>query len=235
MTLPNWLRVIWWALLTLSLGLLLYERFPSITASTPTAFDALALTIFVVLALTPLFSEITLPGVTLKQRVEALQTEVKTQFEAVRHEIRTNVATNVTQQVLLPPVPPDSSLPAIKHSIQQALATAPSTPGVIPSTAPSVSGDVALLFAARNNLEREIRRLWLDRGGDESLQRKRPLLQMARDLEERGVITPALLAAARDLYNICSPAVHGESVTAAQVQFVREVSPGLIATLAALR
>jgi hypothetical protein len=42
---------------------------------------------------------------------------------------------------------------------------------------------------------------------------------------------PRLDHAIREVYAVCSPAIHGEPVTQAQIDFVKDVGPELIAAL----
>jgi hypothetical protein len=59
-------------------------------------------------------------------------------------------------------------------------------------------------------------------------------MQVARLLELADLPDPRLLSAIRDVYAIASWGIHGEDISGAQVKFVREVAPGLLAALRAL-
>jgi hypothetical protein len=98
--------------------------------------------------------------------------------------------------------------------------------------------DVALLFSARYNIEKELRRIAEGRGvfsGLASLHhRNLPIGRLAKMLADSDVIDPRLSDAIREVYAVCSPAIHGESVSQPQVSFVKDVAPGLIAALRAV-
>lgn len=49
------------------------------------------------------------------------------------------------------------------------------------------------------------------------------------------MISPNLAHAVREVYSVCSAAIHGEDVSDNQVQFVRDVAPELLAALEAVR
>jgi hypothetical protein len=59
-------------------------------------------------------------------------------------------------------------------------------------------------------------------------------LQSVRALAQAAVIEPALDGAIREVYAVSSAAIHAEDVSQAQVNFVREVGPQLLATLSVL-
>ena len=45
------------------------------------------------------------------------------------------------------------------------------------------------------------------------------------------LIAPQMGNAIREVYSVCSPAIHGEEVSSAQVDFVRNTAPELIPAL----
>jgi hypothetical protein len=52
-----------------------------------------------------------------------------------------------------------------------------------------------------------------------------------RDEEEHCLLEPSLGNVIREAYAVCSPAIHGEPATEAQVEFVKDVGPQLAAAL----
>ena len=91
----------------------------------------------------------------------------------------------------------------------------------------TVSENVNYLFSVRYNMEKEIRRLSIKHLDDE---RPRPVMMMLPRLVENDVITPTQHKVIRNLYSISSPAIHGDDhkLTLAEVEFVRQIAPGLI-------
>jgi hypothetical protein len=105
-----------------------------------------------------------------------------------------------------------------------------------PPPAPLAAPDsVAFLFAARYNIELELRRIAEGRqivSGTTPLSRRIvPVFQLTRHLSESELIEPRLAVAIREVCSVCSPAIHGEPVTEAQISFVKEVAPELVAAL----
>ncbi len=54
---------------------------------------------------------------------------------------------------------------------------------------------------------------------------------MARNLAESEAIPRDFVHAIKEVYNVCSPAIHGEEVTEQQVAFVKDLAPKIVATL----
>jgi hypothetical protein len=122
----------------------------------------------------------------------------------------------------------------IKATIERALSQrAGGTAAVKEDQAvPPLDDTTAFLFSIRRATEIELRRIGEGRG----IVTARPAagLQLLRRLADAQVIEPALASAIREVYAICSLAVHGERVTSAQVGFVRDVGPKLVAALRSL-
>jgi hypothetical protein len=134
----------------------------------------------------------------------------------------------------------DSQLPEIEKRIKAAVSDALAARGVglkaagIPELA--LTDDVAFLFSTRYHIEKELRRIAQSRELTlAQVRRAIPTFQLARMLVESELIEPRLANAIREVYAVCSPAIHGESVTPAQLSFVREVGPELIRALRAIQ
>jgi hypothetical protein len=99
MKLPLWFRILYWLLLVAVLGGFLFRRVDVLLAGNANAFDTLVLAVWVALLLVPLFSEVELLGVKLKQVVDEAKKEIKSDITALRSEVSTAVAAvaSVTQ------------------------------------------------------------------------------------------------------------------------------------------
>ncbi len=234
MTPPQWLKVVWWGLLGIGGAVFSTLRFLSGDAGYPNTVDTSVSLVWLALLLLPLLSEVSIGGVTLKKEVESLKTELKEQLVNIRSEIQntTQVQTQVSPNIYLAAPPPDYELPALRQQIQQAirneLGQAPPPPAIAPEA--DVPADTQYLFSIRFALERELRRLTREPG-----EGRRPLsvTQLIRQLVGDGRITSGMASSLREVYSICSPAVHGEAPTGEQVAFVRDVGPELISALRA--
>ena len=238
MKLPNWFRISWWALLTAASGVVLYERYSELFSTRVTTIDVLLFVFWIGLVLAPLFQEISLPGIKLKQEIESLKSAVTAQIGEIRSELKNaiDVRTIFNPQITFPAPVPDARLPeletTIKAAVSEALAARGSReqPAGVSTSAPD---DVNFLFATRYNIEKELRRVAQRR---ELLGNRRfaNALTVTRTLKESGLIEPRLEHAIREVYAVCSPAIHGEPVTSAQIKFVRDVGPELIRALRAI-
>ena len=185
----------------------------------------------------PIFSEINLFGIQIKQEVKALKEEVF----GLRNDIRNSVdvRTQINPTFHVPAPPPDSQLPALENRLRSVMVEVLREHGVDRPQQrvdiPLVSNDVALLFNARYHIERELRRIAAEYLPSEEGRRPLPVFQIARTLSNEGLLDPRLAHAVREVYAVASPAIHGEPVSDAKVAFVREITPELVSTLRAIR
>ena len=241
MRLPNWFRITWWVLLLLGLGIFLANRYPALLAGAASPFDITVFLVWTALVLAPVFSEITLPGIGLKQEITKLREDVKTDVAALRAEITTrlDIRNTFQPQIVIPAPAPDAQLPeleekvraAVNQALQQQHIDAPPVRHAEIIAEPSTQ----FLFATRYNMERELRRIvWSRELAPEGGRRMAPL-QLLRAASDAGFIPPELAGAVREVNIICSRAIHAEPVTPAQIAFVRDVAPGIVATLRAIK
>ncbi|WP_206957493.1 hypothetical protein [Trinickia acidisoli] len=247
MKLPNWVRTGWWVILIVVLTVFLYGRYPDLKAGRAAAADVVVFVIWIALLLAPLFGEVSLLGIKLKQQFDELENMMTTQITDIRNDLRNtiDVRTTISPSFNIPAAPSDAQLPAIERRINEIISERLSALGVhvSPSILPiNVDNDVSFLFAARYNLEKELRRIMessptavSNADTTETVRRRAvPLPVHLRSLVDLGLIDRQLAGAIREVYSVCSPAIHGESVSKAQVAFVKDVAPRLIATLAAI-
>src|SRR5262245_53617131 len=111
--LPVWAKVLWWSLLVATLLLILSRRLGDVFVGRGSALDALFIALLAALLLAPLFTEVSLLGVSLKQEVAELKRDVA----SVRNEVRSEFRATVSPQIYMNP-PPDSVLPALEEKIR---------------------------------------------------------------------------------------------------------------------
>lgn len=243
MKLPNWFRVLWWLVLCAATSCLLLSRMSDISAGRANAADVVFFAIWLALVLVPVFSEIKLGSfLELKQAIEKAKEEVKrdvkTELDGLRLDLRNavDVRTNISPQFNFPQPARDEQLPQIEQIIKAAIADANKTtpaPGLLVPVS-GASTDVKFLFETRYEIEREIRRLARLHGLDAEQRWPMPALRMAQTLSDLEIVPKRLVSAIREVYAVCSPAIHGEPVTPAQISFVRDVGPSLVLALRAL-
>lgn len=233
MKFPNWFVILWWVFLLALASVYVGLRHTALLAGQVTGVDVVVIAVGVCLLVFPLFREMSIFGVSFKDRIDGLRNEVA----GLRTELHASV--DIRNQIILPTPPPDSELPAIEQRIERSLENALKSMGIalptVSGDALKVSNDIMLLFGARYNLEYELRRLWqrrLERNAPVS-RRFTPTLQVARTLAQAGVIDTATEAAIHEVWSIAAPGIHGEPITPVQVAFVKDVAPRVVSALRA--
>jgi len=198
--------------------------------------DIFLLVIWVALMLVPVFSEVTLFGITLKQQIRELSNQVSGLQNDIRNTV--DVRNQFSPVLQMPLPPPDSSLPEMEQRLRGVLQDVLRSQGVKQTQAVrekfDIPEDVSYLFKARFEIEKELRRIWRQRNPQEESRRSLPAFQVAQSLVSAGIIDPGVAIALREVYSVASPAVHGQPVTKAQVAFVKDVAPQVLATLKAI-
>lgn len=208
----------------------------SIIKGQASAFDIFAFVVWICFLLVPLFQEINFFGIKLKQQIE----DVKEKIADLRNEIHNsiNVRAQFNPQIFMTPPPPDSQLPVIEQRLITILEEARRNLGIsgqnISSQIPEIGHNIKTLFNARYHIERELRRIWRDRFEGEKRNRPVQISQITSTLVESQLIDARLASVIREVYSICSPAIHGEDISERQVAFVSDIAPGLIETLRAI-
>ncbi len=78
MKLPNWFKIFWWGLLLILLSIGVFSRYDNYLNGDVTYLDGFVLLLWVALALVPIFQEVKLWGINLKQSLPVMnQQEVK--------------------------------------------------------------------------------------------------------------------------------------------------------------
>ena len=233
MKLPNWLRIIWWFLLVGFFAYLLYQRYEFIIRGTATGTDIVIFVILIALAAIPLFQEVSIFGVSFKKKIDSLRNDIEKQIFSLRSEIKNVI-------YLYPPTPPpDSELASIEERIRPIIGQTLKELGMekpVPITEETRVPDVTqFLFSIRYAIENELRRIFNVRW--ESLVKEGYLSipQMLRELYDLKKVEPQIHDAIREVNAICSAGIHGKEVSEKAVNFVRDVAPGLLASLRAVK
>jgi hypothetical protein len=235
MKLPNWLKIIWWALLVGLFAYLLSQRYDSIISGAASAIDIVIFLIFIALLSIPLFREVDFFGVRLKREIDTLRTEFKEQIINLRSDINTiNMKAEISPHIYFPYPPPDSELPSIEKRIKPILEQVLKEQGIQkPASVKElgVTDDTQFLFSVRYSLEKELRRLATWIWSPYLEKRPQSTLTIANTLSEMGKIPPQVVNIIRDVYAICSSAVHGGDVSDPSIKFVRDTSLPLLSYL----
>jgi hypothetical protein len=226
MKIPNWAKIVWWLLLVGFFAYLFIQRYNSIINGVTTSTDIVIFLIFIVLLVIPLFQEFSIFGVSFKKEIENLKRDVEKQIISLKSDIQ-----NTVNIYPYRPPPPDSELPDIERKLLDAVQRAWKQGNIqisIEEEKPEIEipEDTQFLFSVRLQIERELRRI--NRVLDISSRPHLITLNILRYLEENKHISSILADSIREIYSICSAAIHGEEVSGAKIKFVRDVSPALI-------
>jgi hypothetical protein len=226
---PLLLKWIWWFILVAMISIVLWKRLDLTAAGRSTSFDSVVFVIWVALLLAPIFSEVKIWGVELRQDIEEARKDLSKQIQAVTAEVRSSINVQATISNAVQAPPPDSLLPSIRDEVERALNAKIAGSNRSPhAVEPQVPTDIQYMFSVRYSLEREVRRI------TDALLDERSKTQIRRQVDilgETGSIPSEMRNAIIDVYRVCSPAVHGDQVSKEKVVFVRDVAPRLLAAL----
>jgi hypothetical protein len=235
MRLPNWFKLAWWALLIALLSFFLVQRYSDLIEGRAAPSDVFVFSVWAALVLVPLFQDLNLFGFEMKQEVRELRSEFKSELVNLRSEIRSTAEAHARANLV--PLP-DAELPALEKRAQVAVKKtiqqygSPHEPSL---TSPiSVDDYTQTLFEARYSIERELRRIAATRLDISGEGNPRPIVEIIGTLIESQLLDLGLASAIREVYAICSFAVHGQTPSEVQMRFVENVLPGLLKALHAI-
>lgn len=235
MKLPNWVRIIWWIIITIIVGWIFYNRIPAILNGESVTIDLFIFLVWIALLLSPIFQEISLFGMKFKQSIEDLKQYLNTQLSIFKTEIQTSINTSNNINVTIPNAPSDDRLPGLEQRVNKAVQEALREEGItLPDQRPPLKGRIDVddntlfLFQVRNTIERKLRRIASKVVDLPDFNHSLPISKISQKLVHQERMHPKLMYAIREIYSVCSPAIHGEAVTDAQVAFVSDVAKEVI-------
>ncbi len=238
MKLPNWFKIIWWIGITGFAAYLFYFRFPAISQNKSTPIDGFIFIILVTLLLVSIFQELSVFGLKFKQAIDELKENISMQLTAFKSDIQTTITSTSNVNLTIPNYyfpPPDDQLPDLEQRIKLAISEVLQEEEIVtqrPSTEDifEVDDDVEYLFKVRHTIEKKLRKI-ASYFTDFPNRRLIPIHKLSNILVNQELLHPKIAHAIREIYSVCSPAIHGESVTKAQVNFVRDVASQVIDAL----
>lgn len=198
--------------------------------------DLFIFLLFVALLLVPVFQEVSFFGVKFKQAIDELQKNIATRLAVLKADIQTSINNTSNVNVTLPSAPPDEQLANLEGRVKSAVSDTLRELGVTaermsPSPTTQADDDTLFLFHTRYTIERKLRRIASVFVDFSEKRSPRPVGFLTSVLVKNEVMNPQLAQAIREVYSVCSPAVHGEETSDAQVAFVRDVAQRVIDAL----
>lgn len=224
-------KYIYWFLVFIFLTYLVIRRLPVFLSGNPSNMDIIVFVIWIAFIISPIFREVNIFGVGLKNEFDSLRNDVRAEMLNIRSEIRNTI--NFSPQINVGQPPSDSELPRVKEAVRKPLEEMFGNKDIIREQI-SISPDVQYLFSVRYNLEMELNRVWRLHAASKSDERPRSPAEIMRLLTMKGTIDTEFYNAIRDVYAVSNAAIHGLDVSQAKINFVREMAPQLLAYLQSL-
>ena len=205
-------------------------------------FDVVVFLVWVGVCLAPIFQELNLFGVKLKQQVNELKKDLNHQLSMMKVELQSSIEVSNANQnhisVNTAQEPPkDSDIPQLEKTIEKLLAQK----GIVGETyhVPEVDDISVEMFKVRLAFERLIseytygNHVGLISRISYEATRKRTLSlgRMLSDLKKVSPISPDILDGVSEIISICNYAIHGEKLSETQVDFVRRSHSNLYKAL----
>lgn len=239
----NNFKAIWWGVIVITLGFYFWQRLPDLTTGKSVTADMLVFVVWIAVCLVPFFNQFEFLGVKLKGQIEEAKKELQGQINYLKSEINNNnnvdVKPNVSPNFWVgnqPTPASDEKLLELESKLDKIITATEAGFGYKvknqPKPAYDVSPDVSFLFETRYQIENGIRKL-VKLSSSNTLKRPFPISKVIYHLVEEELLPSDIAALVREVYSICTPAMHGEEVKATQVDFVRKVAPELISVIEA--
>jgi len=234
-------KIGWWIILLLTAIVFIYFRKEVIFSENITSFDLGLLVLLFALILVPIFSEITFLGMTVKQKVDEAKLEIKQEIRDQIFNIRSELHNVVSVSNNFNPSiyqnsPSDEALNNMKGELKDSLQIVNKNYGINPAEIPELNIDlnenVVTAFSSRYQIEKEIRRIW-----EEFFQEtppRRGLMTLVNELVKSEIIPIEIAKSIREVSLVSSPSIHGEPTSADQSDFLKEITPPLLAGLRAI-
>ena len=228
MKLDQKLRIACLTLLFVSLTWLIVLRYPAIASGTSSTSDIVILLLWLALLLAPLFQEVNLFGLHLKRSIESLREQVQNLMFTVQSQTQSVSIHNY-------PVPPsDSEIDERMREAQKVLGTGLSIRSLQEDSL-SQDPETNLLFNLRRNIELELKRIESSRFGLGWDYKRFSLFQSTQRLLQAELLPPSLASVMRDVYAICTAAMHGEKISPKQLAYAKEIGPQIVSALRAIQ
>jgi hypothetical protein len=234
----NNFKVVWWAILVIALGAYLYLRQGQLIGGNPTYFDVVVFLVWMAVCLAPIFKDVKLFGLELKQDIEQLKREISHQLALMKVELQSSIdiSSSNTSHVHInsaAPIPAnDAEIRDIKQQIAETLREfgirTEKTEQLGLLFAHDIPKESVDLFKVRLSFERLINEYSRLNGID---PRRYPMHRVLRELQKNEKISPSIINGVLEVMAICNYAVHGEIISENQIAFVLDSASGLYIAL----
>ncbi len=233
----NNFKVFWWTVIVLVLGVYFWHRFPDLVLGKAVTADMLVFVVWIAVCLVPFFNQFEFLGLKLKAQIEEAKQELQGQINTLRNEVSNSNSVDVKPSFWVgtgSTPASDEKLAEMEQKIDKVVKATEAGFGYEAKSTKStaIDPDIMYLFETRYQIEAGLRNL--ARLSELNIERRPfPLTKIIYHLVENELLPSELGGVAREVYSICSPAVHGDihKVSQNQIEFVKKVSPELIAVI----
>lgn len=227
-------QLAWWFILVVVVGFFLFGRYDELVTGKHSYFDSLVFIIWIGICLAPIFKEMNLFGIKLKQDISDLKKDMNHQLSILKTEIKSSIevssANNNQIYVNTNQEPPkDSEIPDLSALVQEVVNKLGITAEPVEKQDDKPKSVEVEMFEVRLAFEKLLRKhsyLFED-----TSRRNISLGGMLVNLRHVEGISKDIIVASREVTAICNYAVHGEPLTDKQISFVRESAPSLLKAL----
>lgn len=239
-------KIFWWFALVLAIGYYLFGRWGSLIKGESSYFDAVVFIVWVGICLAPVFQEMDLFGVKLKQQVDDLKKDLNHQLLMMKTELKSSIEVSSANQntisVNTSAEPArDSEIPRLEAAINKIL----ESKGVSTNNhyLPEPNDVSVEMFKVRSAFEQLVLEYTYENkpvmvstiGRVSSFENSRRRgFSLGRTLSELRRISPIsdeVLSGVSEIISICNYAIHGEKLSEKQIELVRKSSPSLYKAL----
>jgi hypothetical protein len=186
------------------------------------------LLLWIALLLAPLFQEVNLFGLQLKRSIESLREQVQNLMFTVQSQTQSVSVHNY-------PVPPsDSEISKRRSEAEKVLGAGFSVRPLQDDSLPQ-DPEANYFFNLRRNIELELKRIDSSRFGLSWDYQRFSLFPSMQRLLQAELLPPSLAAAMKDVYAICTAAMHGGELSPKQLAYAKEIGPQIVAALKAIQ
>lgn len=233
MNLSRQARLAVWFVLLAMLGLAVYVRSDLIWQASPGPADRGLLAVFGLLLVMPLFSEIDIFGVKVRQQIEAAQKEIRSRVSEIQDMLA--FAPGIAAPVSNSPNPlDDPGLERLRAEVTPRVSQGPPAQATTIVCVPvKTRSAVVAALALAHQAGHEMRRLRLTKAKTVPADGL-PGAVLAWQLARAGVLDGETLALAREVCAIGAQVQNTGELSSVQERFIREMGPVLLGRLQAM-
>lgn len=224
----------WWFILVIVIGFYLFERYEQMIGGKPSNLDLIVFLVWVCICLAPLFQEMSIFGIKLKQQIDDMKKDLNYQLSMMKIELQSSIdVSNANQNHISVNTSNephrDSELPEFEEKMTSFL----KAKGLLGKDyeLPEASQIAVEMFKVRLAFERLVADHTSENtymvATDISRRRKFTVGRTLNELRRYSPISGHVLEGVSEIISICNYAIHNEKLSEKQIDFVRNSASSL--------